>query len=384
MFIVIHYSEIGTKGKNRIIFEKRLAQNILEALPGKNRVLRRYGRIIAEVFSPRQNEGLLIGILEKIPGIANFSFAEKAKLDIADIKKKIIALAGSKRFSTFSVSASRSNKSFLYNSSQISVILGDLIRKKLKKKVDLEHPDLTFRVEVGEKEAFIYCQKQPGISGLPVGISGKAVVSLSGGIDSPVASFMAMKRGLRVVLVHFFNDTLMGGRQRTSKIRKIAEELAKFQGRTKLCIVPFSGIQKVIIRQIPADYRMIIYRRFMMRIISRIGLLERAEGIVTGDSVGQVASQTLPNLGCIYRAANLPVLPPLIGMNKEEIIGIAKKIGTYDISITPYPDCCSFMIAKHPETNGQIYEIEKLEGAIKNKNALINKCVKESKVEIFD
>ena len=376
--IVIHYSEIGTKGRNRILFEKKLAENIRRVLPESGKVSRRYGKIVAEVPDCQQSENRLIGVLERMPGIAKFSFAEKAKLDIADIKRKIIVLAKSREFDTFSIVASRSNKNFPQNSSQVNIVLGDLIRKKFRKKVDLKRPDLIFYIEVGEKEAFAYCQRHPGISGLPVGVSGKEVASLSGGIDSPVASFMAMKRGLKTILVHIRNKTLLGDRQGADKIKKIAKELAKFQGKTKLYIVPFFEIQKAIIAQIPADCRMIVYRRFMMRILSRVAAAEKAGGIITGDSVGQVASQTLPNLSCIYEAADLPVLPPLIGMNKEEIIALAKKIGTYDFSILPYPDCCSFMIAKHPKTKGSLREILGLEKSIKDSEGLIDECIKKS------
>ncbi|MEM0351287.1 MAG: tRNA uracil 4-sulfurtransferase ThiI, partial [Archaeoglobaceae archaeon] len=270
-------------------------------------------------------------------------------------------------FETFKVSASRRNKNFPLNSIEINKVVGAYLVEKTGKKVDLENPDVTVWIEVGN-EALVYAKRYEGVGGLPVGSAGKVVSLVSGGIDSPVASFLAMKRGCEVVVAHFFNRTLHSENVR-KKIYMIAEKLAEFQGSLKLYMVPFEEVQMEIIRIVPAKLRMVVYRRSMMRMANEIAERENAKAIVTGDNISQVASQTLENLNTIYSASKLLVLSPLLGFDKEEIIAIAKKIGTYDISILPYEDCCSLMVAKHPETRAKkevVEEFEEFEDLEKN------------------
>lgn len=374
MNVIIHYSEIGLKGKNRAFFEKKLAHNIKTETMGIKKVFRLNGKITAELDDNCREERIAKS-LSLIPGVSSFAFAEKAELFLEAIGKKALEILSEEKFKTFRITAVRSNKSFLKNSGEINIRIGDIIRKKLNKKVNLDNPEVTLYIEISEKEVFLYTQKNRGIGGLPVGSSGKAVALLSGGIDSPAASFLAAKRGLKVVFCHVQNKTMAGTREGVSKITKIAKGLAKIQGKSTLYIVPFEEIQKSIITCIPAELRMIVYRRFMMRIAQSVAAIEKAKGIVTGDSIGQVASQTLENLNCIYEGLKLPVFPPLIGMNKEEIIEIARKINTYDLSILPYPDCCSFLIAKHPETKADMRKIAEFEKIIENKNKLVKKSV---------
>jgi tRNA uracil 4-sulfurtransferase len=376
-YLIIHYGEIGLKGQNRGFFESKLMKNLRTALNGDAVVRRKYGKIVVEL-KPKSDLAQCKKILGQLPGIASSAFAEKAELTFSSLQKTALELLSKKNFTTFGIVTRRSNKAFPKTSQEINVLLGNVIREKLNKKVDLSNPDINLYVEISEKEIYVYTKKYPGIGGLPVGSSGKAVALLSGGIDSPVASFMSMKRGMKVVFVHVLNKTMTGGREGAAKIGKIVSQLAKIQGKSKLYIVPFEEIQKTIITQIPAEYRMIIYRRFMLRIAEVIAVKEKAKGIITGDSVGQVASQTLDNLKCVYDVASLPILPPLIGMNKEEIITIAKQIGTYELSILPYPDCCSFMLAKHPETRANIEKIEKLERLIPHLNELVKENVKKA------
>ncbi|NQU79416.1 hypothetical protein HQ545_06635 [Candidatus Woesearchaeota archaeon] len=208
------------------------------------------------------------------------------------------------------------------------------------------------------------------------------VCSLSGGLDSPVAAYMMIKRDCNVVFVHVLNATQsqIGVR---SKIDRIVEKLSSLQKGTKLYIVPFEKLQKHIIMCVPAKYRMIIYRRFMMRIMNDVASKEGAKGIITGDSVGQVASQTMDNMNCIYNAAKYPVISPLLGFNKEEIINISKKIGTYEYSIEPHPDCCSFMIAKHPETKCRLRDALSVERLIEDSEQLVDESVKEARIIEF-
>ncbi len=264
-------------------------------------------------------------------------------------------------FTTFGVKTKRADKSFHLKSEEISRKVGAAILSSLEgKKVNLSSPDIWLNIELTGKEATLFTEKVAGPGGLPVGTSGRVMVSLSGGIDSPVAAYMIMKRGCRAVFCHIRNETQFETGV-SNKIEKLVEVLTRYQLRSTLYQVPFGELQRQIIAFVPADYRMIIYRRCMMRILNQLASPEGAKAIVTGDAVGQVASQTLNNLHCIQNASNLPVLSPLVGMNKDETIEIAKHINTYEHSIQPYPDCCSFMIAPHPETRGVLEEVDRLE-----------------------
>lgn len=381
--IIIHYSEICLKGKNRGYFERKLIQNLKRALRTEiDNVKRDDGRIICQLSKKAELERIRERLM-LLPGISYFSFAKETELDIDKIKKKVISMLKKGDFNTFAVRSMRSNKNFPISSQQINEIIGKYIAEKLRRRVDLKDPDITVYVEICKKGAFIYLEKYRGIGGLPVGSSGKIVASLSGGIDSPVASFLMMKRGCEVVFVHIFNRSI-DGRAVITKIYDVVEQLTRIQLESKIYIVPFEDIQKRIISSIPARYRMIIYRRSIMKILNEIAKIEKALGIVTGDNLGQVASQTLDNLRCIYDVSDLPVFTPLIGMNKEETVELARKIGTYEISIRPYPDCCSFMIARHPETRAKIEDMVDMEKTIENLEELIKEAIEKSEIKRFE
>ncbi|HHF56030.1 MAG TPA: tRNA 4-thiouridine(8) synthase ThiI [Thermoplasmatales archaeon] len=359
--ILIHYGEIGIKGKNRAVFENCLVRNIRRALKGEVvKIRREYGRILVEEKKDA-NLNFIRERLSKIPGIENFSFVTIASPDIEDIKEKAFHIAKKASFSTFRIAARRASKNFPYTSMKVNEIVGEEIRRKLGKKVNLENPDLTIFIEIGDKEVYVYKEKLKGMGGLPVGSQGKVVALLSGGIDSPVASWLMMKRGCSVIFVHFYNENLVAS---PKKIEEIIEKLTEYQMESKAYFIPFGEMQYEIVAKIAAKYRMIIYRRVMARVAEKIASREEAKAIVTGDSIGQVASQTIDNILCIYAASNLPVLPPLIGMDKKEIVDMAKKIGTYEYSIKAYDDCCSFMVAKHPATKANLQDIEKMEERI--------------------
>ncbi|MFB6246706.1 MAG: tRNA uracil 4-sulfurtransferase ThiI [Candidatus Pacearchaeota archaeon] len=375
--IVVHYSEIGTKGKNRKDFENRLAQNIKRFLKDYEiSIYKRYGKYICKV--EEQKSGEIVEILKFIPGISYLGIAKKAKLEIADIKKKSYDLLSEKEFETFVVDSKRSNKNFELKSQETNKKVGEHISKKLDKKVKLKNADINLFIEIGEKEAFIYDEKFQGPGGLPIGSAGKVISSLSGGLDSPVASYLMMKRGCETIFGHLENQSL-SKRKVKNKIENLVKELSKFQSKSKLYIIPFEKIQRQITIYIPGRYRMIVYKRFMLRILNKIAKKEKAKAIVTGDSVSQVASQTLENLNTIYKASELPVLAPLVGMNKNETIDVAKKIQTYETSIKPYPDCCSYLVPKQPETYSDPEEVGQLENKIENKEKLIEDAVKNSK-----
>ncbi len=346
---IVHYGEIGTKGENRAIFEKKLVENISRFAKAK----RRFGWIEVEYYEGVEEK------LIKTPGIRYFGVGYKTELDMSAIKSAVLK-ALPEKFESFKISASRRNKKFPLNSIEINRELGRAVVEITGKKVDLENPDVTVWVEICENLALVYSNRLEGIGGLPVGCAGRVVSLVSGGIDSPVASFLAMKRGCEVVLVHFFNRTLHSAEVR-KKIVMLAEKLAEYQGSVRLYMIPFEDVQMEIIRIVPPKLRMVVYRRSMMRMANMIAEKEKAKAIVTGDNISQVASQTLDNLNVIYSASKLAVLPPLLGFDKEEIVEIAKKIGTYEISILPYEDCCSLMVAKHPETRAKKEIVEEFE-----------------------
>jgi len=355
------------------MFEDVLVKNIRKILKDEIENIRReYGRIILE-----EREGVdykkIKEKLEKMPGIENFSFTIPLPLDLEEIKSKALEIAEKKQFSSFKVYAKRSNKRFPFSSIEINEIIGKEIKEKLSKKVDLRNPELTIFIEIGNKNAYIYTEKYKGIGGLPAGSQGKVIALISGGIDSPVASWLMMKRGCKVIFLHFYNENLVAYPR---KVEEIVKKLAEYQGETKIYMVPFGEGQSEIIKSIPSRYRMILYRRFMIKVANEISRKEKAKAIVTGDSMGQVASQTLENLQCIYDASAFPIFSPLIGMDKREIIEIAKKLGTYDISIKPMEDCCSFMIAKHPVTKAKLDRVKEMEKNIRDQ--LIDKLIKKS------
>ena len=351
---VCHYGEIALKGKNRKFFERKLVSNIREIVED-SKVLSPRGRIV--VFSEDEN---LEEKISKVSGIDYFFLLTVVSSSDKEIKEKAVSLIKQKEFNTFRVTVKRSDKSFPIPSMEFSSIVGGEIAKETGKKVDLSSPDITCFIEINKKESYIYFDKIKGLGGLPVNSSGKAVCLISGGIDSPVASFLMMKRGLKSVFVHFhaYPST---SKESICKVEKIIKILSSYQGESVLYLVPFDEIQKEIMINTKDSLRILLYRRFMMRIAEEIGRKEGAKAITTGESLGQVASQTIENIFITGSVVNLPIFRPLIGKNKEEIISQAKKIKTYDISILKEEDCCVRFLPKNPETVGKIKEIEKEE-----------------------
>jgi len=381
--IIIHYNEIAIKGKNRVSFEHRLISNIDFALDKKYDVKRFYGVIYVSLKDPISQEVLFLKEkLSLIPGISNFSFVVTSSLDIEDVKEKTLNFLKHIDFSDFKVDSKRSNKSYKYKSPEINVIVGEAIINGLNKKVNILNPEKTVFIEVIENQIHIFIEKFKGVGGLPVGVGAKVICSLSGGIDSPVAAYLFMKRGSPVTFVHIYNNTLVKS-QILDKIKSLVKILSKFQQKSKLYIVPFSDIQKNIVANVHSDYRMIVYRRYMLKIISDIALKENGKAIITGDNIGQVASQTLENMTSIYSATTYPIFSPVITFDKNEIISLAKKIDTYKTSIIPYPDCCSFMLSKHPKTKTTIQEILDIEKNISNEKKLISSAIGKAEVFLF-
>lgn len=369
-FVIIHYYEIALKGKNRPFFENKLIENIKKILKNKDYdFIRKYqGRIILKL-NKKSNEKIILRKLKKVFGIAYFVFAFKSDPDIQVLGKNILEIIKEKEFEDFKIETKRADKQFYLNSQQINEKIGAFIKEKLNKKVSLEKPKLTIFIEWLKDGAFFYFKKYKGLAGLPVGTSSKVISLISSGFDSPVASYLLMKRGCQIVFVHFYSypQTSLASKEAVEKIVRI---LNKYQFYSKIYFIPFLDIQKKIVSNSPPSYRVIFYRRAMLRIAELIAKKEKALALVTGDSVGQVASQTLENIYAISEATTLPILRPLIGINKEEIINLSKKIGTFKISSFAVNDCCNLFIPTHPETKANLEEIKKIEAKFNIDNLL--------------
>ncbi len=358
---VCHYHEISLKGGNRAFFENRLTQNIRQALRGlpHEAVRRVSGRIMVELLenSPVEEIG---SRLQKVFGLVFSSPAWISGTDLEEIKANLWDLVSRREFETFKIHARRSRKDYPLNSQELNRLLGAFILEQSGAKVRLEEPDLTCHVDIVERMAVLNFERLPGVGGLPVSCSGNVVGLLSGGIDSPVAAYKMMKRGCRVTFVHFhsFPHTTLESQQ---KVQQLAQILTAYQYHSRLYMVPFAEAQRRIVAFAPPETRVVLYRRVMMRLAERIAQREKAHGLVTGDSLGQVASQTLENIETISRAVETPILRPLIGEDKEEIIRVARQIGTFTISTLPDTDCCSLFVPRHPETRANPAGIERVE-----------------------
>ncbi|HKJ83748.1 MAG TPA: tRNA uracil 4-sulfurtransferase ThiI [Mariprofundaceae bacterium] len=360
-YILVHYGELSLKGKNRSHFERKLAAN-LKRLLKPVRVERRHSRMLMEV---ERLDAALLDRVALIPGIRNFAPVHQAGRSIESMqqvaKEAVTGTYGDVAGRSFCVTTRRGDKKFPMTSPEINYEVGGCLKNELGLVVNLDRPEITVHVEITPDEAYIYTDKRPGVGGLPVGTSGRGVVLFSGGIDSPVAAYTMMKRGLDVVLVHCYNSTI---NRDFAKIEDLARQLSRYQGRLKLHMVDLEEFQRHVIATVPADYRMIIYKRQMIREAAKIATGAKGQALITGDSLGQVASQTLANIQAIYEASPLPLLSPLIGYDKEEIIALGRRIGTFDISVEEYCDICSFLIAKHPQTKGKLADVNRLEAAL--------------------
>ncbi|PYQ17530.1 MAG: tRNA 4-thiouridine(8) synthase ThiI [Acidobacteria bacterium] len=364
MTIIVRYHEIALKGRNRPFFVDRLAGNLRQALsdlPGVD-VRPLSARVSVEVGddAPWDTVRARVG---SVFGVANFSRAQPVPADLEALKRAALDGVRAASFSSFRVTTRRSDKSFPRNSAEIDRELGAAIHEATGVRVDLEHPELTVWVEVLRDRILLSFAKYAGPGGFPVGTSGRVMALLSGGIDSPVAAWRMMKRGCRAVLTHFHAFPLQD-RSTIDKTRELARILTRWQLRTRLLLVPFGPVQQAVVAACPAPLRVVLYRRFMIRIAEALARRHRARALVTGESLGQVASQTLDNMIVIGEAARLPVLRPLVGMDKEEITEQARRIGTFGVSTLPDQDCCQLFVPRHPATAARREEVERAEEAL--------------------
>jgi thiamine biosynthesis protein ThiI len=360
--VLVHYSEIALKGKNRSWFVGRLVRHIHGALAGLHvkEVRTHIGRIEL-VLADDNALPEVRDRLRRIFGIANYSVASRVAPDVESMAAAIEAQLPPKEAATsFRVHVRRADSTYPIPSPELARDLGSRVWTARGWKVDLDHADLVIRVEIIPGSAFCYVGRDQGIGGLPMGTGGRLVGLLSGGIDSPVAAWRMMKRGCHVTLVHFHSAPFLSNVSQ-EKARRLAEVLTRYQLRSKLYLVPFGELQRQITLSVQGDLRVIIYRRLMIRIAQRIASHVRARALVTGDVIGQVASQTLDNMTVIDQAAHMPVFRPLVGMDKEEIIAEAQRLGTFDISIVPDQDSCTLFTPRHPETHARRYAVDAAE-----------------------
>ncbi len=360
-YILIHYGELSLKGKNRSSFVRRQSNNLRSLL--KPATLRSdYGRLL---MGFEQVDDALLAYLALIPGIKNFCRVQRAENDVQAMQTLAAAMLreefGDVSGKGFAVRAKRGLKRFPLTSPELNYQVGGYLKEHLGLRVALDAPEITVHLEVAPEGTYVYTRKHAGIGGLPVGSSGHGVVLFSGGIDSPVAAYMMMKRGMRITLVHLYNSHI---NRDFAKIERLAACLSRYQGKLDLYLVDMEEFQRHAIASVADDYRMVIYKRQMIRSAAQIARRLGAQALVTGDSLGQVASQTLANIQAIYGVAELPLLSPLIAMDKDEIIAIGQRTGTFEQSIEEYCDICSYLIAKHPQTAAKASDIARFESVL--------------------
>ncbi len=362
--LVVHYHEIALKGDNRPLFVRQLIENIQKATLrlGVQKIVAPWGRIIL-FLEEGANGTEIVARLKSVFGIANYSPAWRRSTRCEEIEETIAALIPEKGFSSFRMSVRRGDKGYPLSSQEMNERLGRFVQEQSGARVDLEQPERTFHVEILPREALIYTEKHKGPGGLPVGVSGPVAALISGGIDSPVASYQMMKRGCTVSFIHFHSHPYVT-RASWEKAEELVEHLTPYQFHSRLYAVPFGEVQRHIVVSAPPALRVVLYRRFMVRIAQTLARRERAKALLTGESVGQVASQTLENLAVIQEVAELPILRPLIGFNKDEIIALAQEIGTYPISIQPDQDCCRLFTPPHPAIRARLEEIHQAEAKL--------------------
>lgn len=375
--IIIKYGELTTKHDNINFFIKTLKNNIESSLSGiDNKITYDVGRMFIETDEYDE----VVKKLTNTFGIHEINIAyEIDDRGLDNISKVLIELLRDKDFNTFKVVTKRSDKSYPIKSMDVSKSLGGVVLKNKKTvKVDVNNPELLINVEIRNNKAYLYFEKVEGIGGYPVGTLGKGMLMLSGGIDSPIAGYLAMKRGIRIEGV-YFDSPPHTSIDAKNKVLELASILSSYSGYVKLHVIHFTEIQEAIYRYCPKEYMITIMRRMMYRIAEKLAHKNNCKAIINGESVGQVASQTLTSMAAINEVIKMPVLRPVCCYDKIEIIDLAKKIGTYDVSIRPFQDCCTIFVPEHPVINPEIEKAREYEQAF-DFETLINEAVKNDEV----
>jgi thiamine biosynthesis protein ThiI len=380
--ILIRYGELALKGKNRDLFEEALVRNVKSILRSfyNIKVRRSYGRMYVELHG--EDAQAVMERLQRVFGISSFSPTIQVDQDEEIIKQRALELIQQLQPEpkTFRVETRRADKRFPKTSMEMSRSVGTHILRNMPEiKVDVHNPEVVVNVEIRAEGTYISCQTIPGPGGLPVGVSGKVLLLLSGGIDSPVAGWMMMKRGVTLEAIHFHSYPFTSERS-LEKVRDLAHKLTRWGGTIRLHVVPFTEIQTAIREKCPEDYLITIMRRFMMRISQQIAAKTGALALATGESLGQVASQTLESMNTINNVVSIPILRPLIGMDKTEITDISRRIDTYELSILPYEDCCTIFTPKNPVTRPKPHVAARFEESL-DVDALVADAVNRTEVE---
>lgn len=375
--ILIRYGELGLKGKNMKQFIIQLQRNIKAALWAfPNTIVRRtQGRLFIELHGEQAEP--ILEELQKIYGIHSMSLAIKVENELEAIKQgALTAMNENQGIETFKVAVRRANKGFPIGSQEMNRIIGGHILKNIAdSKVDVHHPDMEVRIEIRERATYITSKNVSGAGGLPVGTAGKSLLLMSGGIDSPVAGHLMMKRGIQLEMIHFHSPPFTSERAK-QKVLDLTKVLTEYGGPIKVHLVPFTALQQEIFKSIPEKYAMTVMRRVMLTISEKVCEQTDILSVTTGESLGQVASQTLASMNVINEVTNLPVLRPLVALDKADIIAHAQKIGTYDISILPYEDCCTVFVPKSPATNPKRDTVQKFESKV-DFTEEINKAIED-------
>ncbi len=386
-YIICHYAEIGIKGKNRNYFERKLQDNVKQAIRSielglleKSKLVQ--GRLLLKLSDSgiEQQENILAA-LSRVFGIAYYMPAYLVEADLDAIQVATLELLNRSKFETFRITTRKTDRNFPFSAHRMNELVGAHIVEHMGSTVKLKNPDLNCRIDLFYQSAFLYVDRQEGAGGLPVGVSGRVALMLSGGIDSPVAGYYALKRGVNLIAIHFHSlpyttETAL------EKVRELVGKLNVYQPKIQLYLIALTPIQQEILTKTDEKYRVILYRRFMFRIAEKLALQNHAQALITGESLGQVASQTVENMAVIEETVKIPVLRPLIGMDKKEIISMAEKIDTYAISIQPHVDCCTLFVPKHPATKAKLIDVQKCEQEL-DVEGLVTQAVNESEMEII-
>ena len=368
--VLVRYHEIALKKGNRAYFTELLKRNLLAAVKdlGAKEIRSLPARLLL-TFKNDVPAATLIERMSTVFGVANFSIVERTARDIDALRGRILESLNGGRFQSFRIETQRGDKTFPLTSPEINRQLGAAVQEKSGARVDLENAEFTVTVEILPRDAFFGFNKIAGAGGLPVGSSGRVAALISGGFDSPVAAYRMMQRGCRIIFVHFHSVPYQD-KTSQEKVRQLVQLLTRHQFTSRLYMVPFGEIQRQIVATVARPLRVVLYRRMMLRIAEAIARQEKAKALITGESLGQVASQTLDNMAVIQQAARLPILRPLVGMDKQEIIDQARRIGTFEVSSVPDQDCCQLFVPKHPATKARFIDVEEDETKLDVKDLL--------------
>jgi thiamine biosynthesis protein ThiI len=368
--VLVRYHEIALKKGNRAYFTELLKRNLLAAV--KDLGAKEIRSLPARLLLTFKNEvpaATLIERMSTVFGVANFSIVERTARDIDALRGRILESLNGGRFQSFRIETQRGDKTFPLTSPEINRQLGAAVQEKSGARVDLDNAEFTVTVEILPHDAFFGFNKIAGAGGLPVGSSGRVAALISGGFDSPVAAYRMMQRGCRIIFVHFHSVPYQD-KTSQEKVRQLIQLLTRHQFTSRLYMVPFGEIQRQIVAAVARPLRVVLYRRMMLRIAEAIARQEKAKALITGESLGQVASQTLDNMAVIQQAARLPILRPLVGMDKQEIIDQSRRIGTFEVSSVPDQDCCQLFVPKHPATKARFIDVEEDETKLDVKDLL--------------